>query len=540
MLCKTMHKVAMATALWVMALLGASLVNAQISFDDADAGTVMYSLEGLASNASLSVGDGFYAVSATGSTLQATKKLDRLTAFRLDDGTGNDNDVFVRLEGTGGLKLLADIGLRVLNNAGAGNNCFTVVNMHALSEADDGFFIYQIDPDDSNVFSGGAECTMFPDITKDINLQINLGNNTVGGISNGAPDPAITGGETTNATTAVMAGPGMLKISAYDTGPNAFRGGSAGMLLTDTVMATNTASSLMVTIDDGTAATSDVETGFTKFVGSNTDMATLGSVTVAANTAAAMHLLPNGEIAANSVGLLIGSTSMVQIASDRGFGFATFMLGSTALSPVVAEGGMLAMGATCSDPNPDDGSNAMENVCTVALSSGASTLTAMTITPKEGEDAAMIPESNFTATVMFSDSNAVMDGNLPSDVGPDAIGMIRQNGSTYQLPMVTTFEGYNNRIIIVNRSGRAARYSMTFTTEDGVTATAGSAASGMVGANQAMLLRTSEVVNLDGGNRAAITLSVVGSPSNIDVLTQIVNLNDKSTDTVRYDADQSR
>ena len=540
MLCKTIHKVAMATALWVMALLGASLVNAQIKFDGTAAGTVTYSLEGLASNAELAIDDnaGFYGVSATSSLLNAEKVLEQLTVYRLAQAA--DNGVWIRVEGEGSLKLFPQT-----NDANPGpplavtGGCWVAIpTERSLSMPDEGIFVYKIDKDEAPISSTSA-CTTAPtfptaygsmDAPK---ISITLGRNKDG--SDLATNP-VTGD---TATIGVKAGVGMLKVSAYDNGPDALRGGSNGRLFTDSVVATRTASSLDVTITPGTQAISDVEAGFTKFTG-NADSATLGSVNVAAKSTAARHLMPDGSLAAFSLSSLIGGDSKVRISSDQGFGFATFRLGATALKPIVTSGGMLATGASCSDPNPDMGTNAMEGVCEVDLATGSQTLMATVIEPGEDETAKVIPSADFMATVMFDDEDTTMKANLPADVGPSAVGKIRQNGSTYQLPMVTTFEGYNNRIIIVNRGTREASYSMEFTTEDGVTATAASGATGMVGAGKAAVVRTMDAVTLEGGMRTAATLFVVGSPSNIDVLTQIVNKSDGSTDTLRYDADQSR
>ena len=88
MLCNKIHKVAMATALWTMALLGASLANAQIKFDGTAAGTVVYSKEGMVADASrrmAATGEnaGFYAISATSTLLNARKNLERLAVYRL-------------------------------------------------------------------------------------------------------------------------------------------------------------------------------------------------------------------------------------------------------------------------------------------------------------------------------------------------------------------------------------------------------------------------------------------------------------------------
>ena len=62
---------------------------------------------------------------------------------------------------------------------------------------------------------------------------------------------------------------------------------------------------------------------------------------------------------------------------------------------------------------------------------------------------------------------------------PAELGAISRNGTTVRLPYLTQFASYNQRIVIVNRGG-AAEYHFSFMTEDGVTATPGADAMGML------------------------------------------------------------
>ena len=533
MLFKTIHKVAAATALWVMALLGASLANAEIIFSPGTGemtGTLVFSKEGLVTMAGREKtgtggAPGFYAINtATSSDMTAVKLVPQLTVYRLKQGA--DNVVWLRIEGDGEvLKLFNPPRVRAV-----GGDFQNITSDGALNDMENGVFIYEVDPANTGNFPSDWGSSDPP------KFRIQLGDPISGTGMDADGNFAID-----SFPTRIKQGAGQLKIAGYETGPQAFTGGTEGRLFMDSVVATRTASSLAVAFMEGTTAIADVETGFTKFAGSSPNSATLGSVNVGLAAAAANHLFPNGEkVLASNVGSLIGGDSMVQVTSDTGFAFASFMLGGSALMPIATTGGMLHEDASCADPNPDMGSNAMENVCKVALKAGMSNLTAGVITPKEGEDAATIPASEFSATVMFDDDDTSVKAVLPADAGPMVIGNIEQNGATYQLPMVTTFEGYNNRIVIVNRGKRAASYSMSFTTEDGVEATAGSAAMGMVDAESAMVIRTMDAVSLEGGARTAATLFIVGAPGNLDVLTQIVNKSDGSTDTLRYDADQAR
>ena len=559
MLFKTIHKVAAATTLWVMALLGASLANAQINLDDKSPKGVVYSLEGLASNADLAVAGtankGYYVISASSSRLNVSKKLEALAAYRLGQSDPSPNDIWVRVEAKGSLKIIDDTTLTV--NDTTAPACYVgVMADSVLSE--EGFRIYKIDPDEGD-FASVTECTdASPFPAGDVTLTVPLGRRRDGATININADPpenVIEG--PMEATTAIKPGAGILHISVYDSASGAYDGDSDAMLFEEEFPVTSTASSLDVSFSAGMQAVSDVETGFTRFVGTSeamTKMATLGSVTVKAKTAAATHWMPNGEIAANKVPDLIGGESKVRIMSDSDFSFATFALGGVGLMPIALDGNTLSMGtgasaaalnATCSNPNPEGAeanTRAMMDACEVALVGMTPQMLTATVIESTAEDfePLVIPEASFTAMVMFDDESTAVSGNLPDDTDAMPVGSIRQNGSTFQLPMVTTFEGYNNRIFIVNRSKRDASYSMEFTTEDGVTATEGSAATGTVEAGTTAVIRAMDAVSLEGGMRTAATLFVVGAPGNTDVLTQIVNKSDGSTDTLRYEADQVR
>ena len=115
------------------------------------------------------------------------------------------------------------------------------------------------------------------------------------------------------------------------------------------------------------------------------------------------------------------------------------------------------------------------------------------------------------------------------------IGSIERDGTTVRLPYLTTHEAYSQRIVIVNNGSRDADYMFEFTTEEGVTATAGSDADGMVTGGQALSLDISDVVTLIGGNRVAATLIVEANRRTIDVATNQVNRDRGTTDTVTYE-----
>jgi hypothetical protein len=112
------------------------------------------------------------------------------------------------------------------------------------------------------------------------------------------------------------------------------------------------------------------------------------------------------------------------------------------------------------------------------------------------------------------------------------LGTISRNGTSIQVPYLTTFADYKQRLVLVNRSGKAAPYSIAFTSEAGVTTVAGSKATGSIPAGKTLVLPVSDVVTITGGSRTAATITVTAQESNIDAATTIVNTNGGGTDTV--------
>jgi hypothetical protein len=120
----------------------------------------------------------------------------------------------------------------------------------------------------------------------------------------------------------------------------------------------------------------------------------------------------------------------------------------------------------------------------------------------------------------------------PSNVS-GALGTVTREGTTIQVPYITTFADYNQRLVLVNRGASAVPYTISFTEEAGVTATAGSMATGTLAANETKIIKATDIVTLAGATRTAATVVVTAPSSTIDAATTSVNLSDKSTDTVK-------
>lgn len=162
------------------------------------------------------------------------------------------------------------------------------------------------------------------------------------------------------------------------------------------------------------------------------------------------------------------------------------------------------------DGDPLAGSNFVEHVVCVSVDAA------------ENE---VFQKGEYTLTVTPTVGDAITDG----------AGSIVYDTTSIEVPYVTTFEGYNQRIILVN-SGPAARYSMTFSTEAGVDAVATNAAQGDIPAEGVLVLRVADLVTLTGGTRAAAVIEIEGQESAIQAATQTVNRSNGGTDTVVLNA----
>ena len=144
-----------------------------------------------------------------------------------------------------------------------------------------------------------------------------------------------------------------------------------------------------------------------------------------------------------------------------------------------------------------------------------------------------IPTGQYTVAVDYAKlTNAAVE---PADLGETLLGTIRRDGTRVQIPYLTTYDGYTQRVVIVNRNRTAVRYTFSFVSEDGTVATAGDAATGDVPANSTMVLKATDIVSLAGKTRTAAVLDVVAPNGTVDIATTQVNMNDQGTDTVIYE-----
>jgi hypothetical protein len=119
------------------------------------------------------------------------------------------------------------------------------------------------------------------------------------------------------------------------------------------------------------------------------------------------------------------------------------------------------------------------------------------------------------------------------------VGSVVYDTSNITIPYITTFSDYNQRVYILNNGTADAKYSTTFQTETGTTATAGTMATGTVPGNTLMVLKATDIVTFTGTTRGAAVIEIEAGKSSIEATTQTVNSSDGSTDTLVLLVDES-
>lgn len=283
---------------------------------------------------------------------------------------------------------------------------------------------------------------------------------------------------------------------------------------------------VLTTAITASSATADVNaaTPFTKFTGPSTT-ATLGNVkftlTTGAVDAAGAAVTTLGQVINTAAG-----KSKLVVTGDLSF------IGDT-------DAATTATKLTFGGVNADVNATSTSKVSTGTLS----TLAGITLAGA-GND--IIVTANTTDVISAGSYSLAF-----TPVGIDnaaygaasataALGDIKRNGATAQVPYLTTNAGLNQKLILVNRGSNDTTYSITFTPEAGVTATAGTKATGTLEKGKTLVLKGSDVVTLTGGTRTAATIVALAPASVIDAATQTVvtdtmSVSYGSNDTVNLD-----
>jgi hypothetical protein len=121
---------------------------------------------------------------------------------------------------------------------------------------------------------------------------------------------------------------------------------------------------------------------------------------------------------------------------------------------------------------------------------------------------------------------------LVTDKATNSIGTIIYDTTAISVPYLTTFSGYNQKVYLINSGGQAANYITTFVSEDGVTATGGTGATGTIPAGEMVTIKATDLTTIVGGTRTSATIEIEAEAGNIKATSQTVNLATKTTDTV--------
>ena len=262
--------------------------------------------------------------------------------------------------------------------------------------------------------------------------------------------------------------------------------------------------------------TAEVSTGFLKYVksaaaGTTNLLAELGATTFSTTTNT-LDARDGGAIAAAD--LYIAATSIATVTGDLSNGTWYFDAAGCAgaLAPPTTK--LLKLNAAKTS-----------GTATVSILAANSTLCNVVA------GAVAIPASGYTLGINYT---PVTNTTGAIDFTGVAVGTVIRNGTSDNINYLTTFSDYNQRVYITNRGTVDATYAFTFQSEDGVTATAGTAATGTSKAGSVLALKAADIVTLAGKTRTAASLAIVGTPSNFSVSTQQVNLANGATDTIVY------
>lgn len=250
-------------------------------------------------------------------------------------------------------------------------------------------------------------------------------------------------------------------------------------------------------------ATADVEAAFKKFTG--------GALTAAA-----------GQLSSTVDGTTYAKTGVLTVAGDIYTAGEVKITGDFGLdgATYALRGASDCTGGTTALTIASDKKSA-----TTGAAMGANEFLCVTVSGTP-----VIPETTYTGEIKYT---AVANASFAPAAFTGTVGSIVRNGTTIQVPYLTTLPDYNQRLVLVNRGSADVTYAITFTPETGNTATAGTAATGTLKAGKTTILKAADVVSLSGNTRTAATVAIVSAAANIDAATTTVNLADKSTDTVK-------
>ena len=517
MLFKKTLKVASATALWMVALLGATSAMAQ------EVVLPTFSAEALPAAAMTADGPGVNAPDATGMPA-ADIPINSRAAFYLAESSSAE-PVYLRVVSAGVLALARAPGVEIGTQAeGEASPSFADTGVGTAEPVADGL---------------GYRYTL-ANIDDAVSVRVTVEQNS-------ADDAMVTG----IGTGGIMASVYASRADAHFGEGTAYMSGSGDLLR---VVRSVTAAGAP---DSPSMLTASAVSRFMAIKGMEAAMApyevSLGGFEVKVNGA---HLAPDGMTldaialtgstqtpVEDTLYMQTGVAGGTRFYSDAGFAFVS---GFRFAGQPDADGG------ACSGDAPD-GSDAG------AVEGDGPGITTSPLTEvEEGEDA---PDSNevvgalkaepWYLCVSISNENEVeipkgdyyMDINLAPAMGdmrpfpPQAatgihVANIDHDGTTVQIPFVTSYENYVQRVVIVNRNKADVGFTLAFRAEGDGMIEGDNPYEGMANGGTTTVLKVADLVTLTNPTRASATMTLLAAPGTVDVATTLVNKGDGSTDTV--------
>jgi hypothetical protein len=519
MLFKKTLKVASATALWMVALLGATSAMAQ------EVVLPTFSAEALPAAAMTADGPGVNAPDATGMPA-ADIPINSRAAFYLAESSSAE-PVYLRVVSAGVLALARAPGVEI--------------GTQAEGEASPSFADTGVGTADPVAEGLGYRYTL-ANIDDAVSVRVTVEQNS-------ADDAMVTG----IGTGGIMASVYASRADAHFGEGTPYMSGSGDLLK---VARSVTAAGAP---DSPSMLTASAVSRFMAIKGMEAAMApyevSLGGFNVTVN---GEHLAPDGTTLMSNVAPA-PADPVVSLYSQTGVGGATRFYGDGGFAFAAGfrfAGQPDADGGACSGDAPD-GSDAG------AVEGDGPGITTSPLTEvEEGEDA---PDSNevvgglkaepWYLCVSISNENEVeipqgdyyMDINLApamDDMRPfppqAATGIhvanIDHDGTTVQIPFVTSYENYTQRIVIVNRNKADVGFTVTFRAEGDGMIEGDNPYEGMAMGGTTTVVKVADLVTLTDPTRASATMTLLAAPNTVDVATTLVNKMDGSTDTVVLDS----
>ncbi len=175
-----------------------------------------------------------------------------------------------------------------------------------------------------------------------------------------------------------------------------------------------------------------------------------------------------------------------------------------------------------------------------ACAGGGAVTTAPTI--NTAKDAATVTVADLTAGPYFlcltvNGTTEVVQkdtytATLDTDSLTNDLGTLKYDTTSIEVPYITTFADYNQRLYLINYSSSDVAYSISFTSEDGVTAENGTKVTGSIPAKEMLMLKATDIVTLTGKTRTSAVIEVEAQDKDVAASMQTVNKSTGGTDTV--------